>query len=79
MSQTWSYLIELLYHTGIDEDIRMTENLHWKLKTVVKVDKGYNTSCGNPSRSRARLCELSPLLLNLYSDVILTRALADND
>ena len=70
-------LIQILVDIGLDaRDIRIIENLYWKQAAVVCID-GTETTALNIKRGVRQGCILSPVLFNIYSEMIFRKALSD--
>lgn len=68
-------MIEILKATGIDrEEIRIISNLYWQQTAVMKL-KGATLEASSIKRGVRQGCVLSPLLFNIYSEVIFKKAL----
>lgn len=72
-------LFEVLQRAGIDyRDIRILKNLYWNQTANVKIS-GKTTNNIKINRGVRQGCILSPLLFNLYSDIIFKKALEETD
>ncbi|XP_077292468.1 uncharacterized protein LOC143915631 [Arctopsyche grandis] len=67
-------LIHALNQTGIDaKDIALLKNLYWNQSAVVKVEDLETEKVGI-SRGVRQGCVLSPMLFNLYSEMVFNQA-----
>lgn len=72
-------LLNLLRTLGIDgRDLRIIENLYWKQRAVVRIDGRLTDECCI-QRGVRQGCILSPLLFNIYSDIVFKQALQGKD
>lgn len=72
-------LVRHLHSIGLDEkDVRIIQNLYWNQTATVRVE-GEDTEEVAVCRGVRQGCILSPLLFNIYSEVIIAEALEDQD
>lgn len=69
-------LIETLQRMEIeDRDILLLKNLYWNQSAIVRVDDNSETDCVPIERGVRQGCVLSPILFNVYSEMIFNDAL----
>ncbi|XP_072933758.1 uncharacterized protein [Epargyreus clarus] len=72
-------MLDILQDVGLDDkDIRFIRNLYWNQHATVRVD-GEETNSVVIQKGVRQGCILSPLLFNLYSEDIITKALHNHD
>ncbi|KAL3278231.1 hypothetical protein HHI36_013569 [Cryptolaemus montrouzieri] len=70
-------LMESLRGVGLDgKDITLIQNLYWNQRARIRIEGSISEQIGIGRRVRQG-CVLSPLLFNLYSELIFDRSLAD--
>ena len=73
-----SALIEALGQIGLDDlDVQLLKNLYWNQSATVQVDAVHQTNRVPIKRGVRQGCVLSPMLFNVYSEIVFREALQD--
>ena len=72
-------LVQILLNIGIDiNDIRIIKTLYWTQEAAVRIGNGLSNWC-KVRRGVRQGCVLSPLLYNLYSEMLMREVIRDED
>ena len=72
-------LVQILLNVGVDKnDIRIIQNLYWSQEAAVRIGNNLSNWC-KVRKGVRQGCVLSPLLYNLYSEMLMREVIRDED